>query len=150
MGLDVYLNGGTGPSKQGSGIFVRREGRTLEITREEWDALHPGSEPCVAPPPDPKDERKFHAHTTHNLIDMAVEAGLYKPLWRPHENGLFQAIQLVVPLTTGLQALVDEPERFQKLNPPSGWGNYDGFVQFVREYLEACRANPEARVSASV
>lgn len=32
----------------GSGIFVRRNGATVEITREEWDELNPGREPVVA------------------------------------------------------------------------------------------------------
>ena len=31
----------------GSGIFVRREGRSVEITREEWDSLNPGREPVI-------------------------------------------------------------------------------------------------------
>lgn len=34
----------------GSGLFVRRGGATVEITREEWDATHPGREPLVVPP----------------------------------------------------------------------------------------------------
>ena len=31
----------------GSGIFVRRNGATVEISREEWDAMHPGEEPVT-------------------------------------------------------------------------------------------------------
>lgn len=29
----------------GSGIYIRRNGATIEITQEEWNALHPGTEP---------------------------------------------------------------------------------------------------------
>ena len=31
----------------GSGIFVRRGGATVEITRAEWDQMHPGREPVL-------------------------------------------------------------------------------------------------------
>ena len=31
----------------GSGIFVRRNGATVEISREEWDKLNPGQEPVT-------------------------------------------------------------------------------------------------------
>ena len=31
----------------GSGIFVRRHGAVIEISREEWDCLHPGEEPVI-------------------------------------------------------------------------------------------------------
>lgn len=31
----------------GSGIFVRENGRNIEITREEWDRRNPGREPVV-------------------------------------------------------------------------------------------------------
>ncbi len=34
-------------SSPGSGIFVRRLGTTVEISREEWDRLNPGREPVV-------------------------------------------------------------------------------------------------------
>ena len=31
----------------GSGIFVRRNGATVEISREDWDKLNPGQEPVT-------------------------------------------------------------------------------------------------------
>lgn len=37
----------------GSGIFVRVNGATQEITREEWDRLHPGEEPIIYKPQQP-------------------------------------------------------------------------------------------------
>ena len=33
------------PSGLGSGIFIRRNGTTVEVSREEWDRLNPGREP---------------------------------------------------------------------------------------------------------
>lgn len=40
----------------GSGIYVRENGATVEITREEWDRRNPGREPVRVvdnPPPEP-------------------------------------------------------------------------------------------------
>ncbi len=39
----------------GSGIFVRRYGANVEISREEWDSLNPGREPVLTTPKDKKE-----------------------------------------------------------------------------------------------
>ena len=88
----------------------------------------------------------YHANITHNLGPMAKAAGIYMELWRPEELGVIYAGELVEPLTAGLEKLEAEPEEFRKHNPPNGWGTYEGFVLFVREYLYACRKYPKANV----
>lgn len=70
-------------------------------------------------------------------------------LWRPEEVGITRASQLIIPLTNGLKLLVDQPELMKYHNPQNGWGDYDGFIEFVREYLDACLENPEAVVEVS-
>lgn len=47
MSLDVYLKTGVMVSTTGSGIFVRENGQTKEISRSEWDEKFPGREPVV-------------------------------------------------------------------------------------------------------
>lgn len=91
----------------------------------------------------------YRANITHNLGAMADAAGIYKALWRPDENGLKYARDLIAPLADGLARLEAEPKYFEKFNAPNGWGLYEHFVPFVREYLAACREYPEARVRAS-
>ena len=86
---------------------------------------------------------------THNLTEMADEAGLYHALWRPEEVGITKAEQLIGPLTAGLELLCSDPARFEKFNPSNGWGTYDGFVCFVSDYLAACKEHPDADVSVS-
>lgn len=86
---------------------------------------------------------------THNLGRMAEEAGIYKQLWRPDEIGITTAKELIEPLAKGLELLKNEPERFTPLNPKNGWGDYENLVQFVTNYLHACRDNPDAEVSVS-
>ena len=85
---------------------------------------------------------------THNLSEMASEAGVYKCLWRPDENGIKRAADMVSPLEDGLFDLKNRPEHFKQFNPDNGWGNYDGLVDFVEEVLDACRKYPDATVSA--
>jgi len=45
--------------------------------------------------------------------------------------------------------LEQDPERFRAFNSSNGWGLYEHFVPFVRDYLTACEANPDAVVTAS-
>lgn len=91
----------------------------------------------------------FSANITHNLNKMADEAGIYKHLWRPDEIGIRKAGELVEPLRAGLLLLLAEPERFKKLNPPNGWGSYEGLCEFVNDYLHACIENADADVRVS-
>jgi hypothetical protein len=83
---------------------------------------------------------------THNLVDMAKEAGVYRVLWRCGEEGIETAGQLVAPLREGLARMRQDPDRFERHNPENGWGDYDGFVRALSELLESCTEHPDARV----
>jgi hypothetical protein len=91
----------------------------------------------------------YSANITHNLGQMASEAGLYEALWRPEEIGITCAKQLIPLLEQGINALVLNPDKFKALNPENGWGDYDGLVNFCKKYLDACRNNPESVISVS-
>lgn len=148
MSLDVYLTlPEPTPSEAGSGIFVRHDGQTVEITREEWDAAFPNLAPVVVAGRDDESGEVFSANITHNLTEMAREAGLYYYLWRPSEKEVFAAHQLVEPLRAGLALLEAEPQRFEQFNPANGWGSYGTLVEFVRGYLAACERWPSASVT---
>lgn len=150
MSLDVYLDmpsdGAETKLPEGSGIFIRRDGSTVEISREEWDELYPDRDPCVVKP-EARSRHVYSANITHNLNKMAGEAGIYEHLWRPDELGIKKAKELIEPLKTGLALLQSEPERFKAFNPSNGWGTYEGLCQFVADYLSACISCPEAEVS---
>ena len=150
MSLDVYLTTRepiTVP--EGSGIFVREGGQTIEISREEWNARHPGREPVVFNAVERESHEAYSANITHNLGPMAEEAGIYECLWRPEEIGITKARQLIEPLSIGLSWMRREPERFIALNPKNGWGSYDCFVTWIERYRDACCEHPEADVSVS-
>jgi hypothetical protein len=91
----------------------------------------------------------YESNITHNLGRMAAEAGIYTHLWRPEEAGITKAEQLIEPLATGLALLKSDPVRFSAFDSPNGWGLYKDLVQFVDNYLEACRGNPDATVRVS-
>lgn len=95
------------------------------------------------------DNEVFECNITHNLNIMAEEVGIYKYLWRPDELGISKANDLIKPLDDGLILLESDPERFKVFNPENGWGDYDGFVNFVREYHAACVKYPNAEINIS-
>lgn len=153
MSLDVHLtlpfDRDSGEEPQAGGrIYIRRDGKTEEVSREEWNELYPGREPVVAI----VEERSgvtYWRNVTHNLGRMAREAGCYEACWRPDEHGMTHARDLIRPLRDALAALQSDPEHFKQFNPENGWGDYDGFVDFVADYLGACERWPAAEVYAS-
>jgi hypothetical protein len=150
MSLDVYLTSEepvAAPVGQ-SGIFIRHEGRTVEITRDQWNLMNPGREPLFAQSTE-ETTTLFSCNITHNLGRMARAAGIYEFLWRPEEVSVTRAAQLIEPLRAGLRRLAVDPDRFRQFNPANGWGNYEGLVDFVGRYLTACEHWPEALVRAS-
>jgi len=86
---------------------------------------------------------------THNLGNMAKEAGIYGILWRPEENGITAAGQLVEPLRKGIYDMVSRPEHYEQFNSPNGWGLYKHFLPWLEELLAAAEAHPNATVEAS-
>lgn len=150
MSLDVYLITKEPQIKKASSrIFVRENGQTKEITQEEWNAKNPNSEPVKFEQGENETNEVYSANITHNLNNMAGEAGIYEHLWRPDEIKITKAKELIEPLRQGLHNLKSDPERYKKFNPENGWGSYDGLVKFVENYLNACYEYPDADVEVS-
>ncbi len=91
----------------------------------------------------------YRANITHNLGKMANAAGIYTPLWRPEEMAAVIARDLIWVLEDGLKKLIKDPDEYEKYNSPNGYGMYEHFVEFVSEYLEACKKFPEALIEVS-
>ena len=94
-------------------------------------------------------ETLYTRNITHNLNTMAKEAGIYKILWRPDENGITHAHQIIEPLSAGLALMTTQKRRFEAFNSPNGWGLWEHFVPFCADYLQACRDHPDALVEVS-
>lgn len=91
----------------------------------------------------------YSTNITHNLRQMAEEAGIYKAVWYPEEVGITKAGQIVELLKTGIGLMMSDPERFKKHNAPNGWGTYDNFLPWLQEYLIACQNYPDTDISVS-
>ena len=89
----------------------------------------------------------YSANITHNLNDMAKEAGIYECLWYPEVGA--KASQLIKPLKAGLSRMKADPGRFKEFDSPNGWGTYEDFVPWIENYLQACEDNPDATVTVS-
>lgn len=154
MSLDIYLIADEPVVKPlTSGIFVRRNGQTVEITEEEWYKEHPDVEP-IRVTSDVDDDKQtdvvFSYNITHNLNKMAGKgSSLYQALWRPEELGFTKAKQLIPVLALNLTLMQQFPERFKALNPENGWGSYELLLECVSKYLEACLDYPEATIEVS-
>ena len=147
MSLDVYLTiEGATVVKKTQQIFIREAGATVAITREEWDKRFPDREPVMCTT---EGNEVYEANITHNLNTMAEAAGIYEHLWHPEKLGITKAEELIDPLVKGWTLLRKDPEKFKALNTANGWGDYDGLVQFFRDYLQACISYPDARVTVS-
>ena len=96
-----------------------------------------------------REDEVFHQNITHNLGAMAREAGIYEIVWRPEENGITTARQLIKPLQTAIATMKKNPTRFEKFNAANGWGLYEHFVPWLEQYLKACEDTPSAIVSVS-
>jgi hypothetical protein len=97
----------------------------------------------------------FSMNITHNLGKMASAVvlsngkTLYDVLWRPEEHNYFTAEDISELLDEGFNILLSAPEEYKQYNPENGWGEYDGLVQFVYHYRNACWENPSAELRVS-
>ena len=97
----------------------------------------------------------YSGNITHNLGKMAKEVKLsngltlYDILWRPDEHNYTKANEISELLDEGINILLSEPVEFGKFKPKKGWGSYDGLVNFVYNYRNACWDNPMAELSVS-
>lgn len=91
----------------------------------------------------------YDSNITHNLGEMANKAGVYYALWRPEEKNWTTAKDITPILEKGLTKLKAKPEYFRKFNPDNEWGSYEGLVEFVESYLEACKKYPSAILKVS-
>ena len=90
----------------------------------------------------------YEDNVTHNLTDMARAAGVYKALWRPEDLEIKTAKELKGHLSRALRRLSSDPGRYQEYNPENGWGDFEGFIQFISRLLVACIQHPDAKVRA--
>ncbi len=125
MSLDIELINDTPIIKRKTGVFVRKNGKTVELSESEIKEKYPDSnitEYVV------ETNIVYSSNITHNLTRMADVVGLYECIWNPDKNNINIAKELIDVLREGLHLLKLEPEKYQQFNPVNGWGNYDIFI----------------------
>lgn len=137
MSLNIYLETDNPASKaEGSGIFVRENGLTKEISPEEWNQKDTSSESVGL----------SSFNITNNLTEMAEKCGAYQAVWNPEELGISTAAQITEYLVEAIAKLKDDPEYYKQFNPSNGWGDYEGLLETLENYYEACCRYPSARI----
>lgn len=91
----------------------------------------------------------YWANITHNLGKMADEAGIYKALWRPNENGFTRAGEIIQVLESGIEDMKKRPNYYRQFDADNGWGTYRDFVPWLEKYLAACKEYPDAFIRVS-
>jgi hypothetical protein len=97
----------------------------------------------------------YASNITHNLSEMAhhvvLDSGitLRDVLWHPEEHGLQFAEDISEKLDEAFNILLSNPYYYREFEPSNHWGSYDGLVEFVYKYRNACWDNPEAEILVS-
>lgn len=91
----------------------------------------------------------FWANITHNLNQMADNAGLYDYMWTVLESGLDSPKYVVPYLKEGLRKLRANPDHFRQFEGPGIGDSYEDLVAFVEKYIAACEDYPDATIDVS-
>jgi hypothetical protein len=160
MSLDLYIKRRTPLRKQGTGVFVREKGQTLELkTIEEVREYFPDKDLSGIRIIEQEDGVFWHGNVTHNLGAMAaavpVEGSvltLYDLLWHPGRHGFGDAGSegYRENVLKGFLFLRGHREELLPLNPENGWGGYDLLLGFTRDYLfHLVQAEDDCGIEAS-
>ena len=152
MSLDLYIISKKPIKYKGTGIYIRENGQTKELSLEEANKLYPKAnvEEVTS-----EDNIYWHGNITHNLGAMADHCycqcpdkiSLHSILWRPEETALLTVSGKLTPsYTKALSVCLDELKRYrnyyEKFNPENSWGDYVTLVNFVESLLEALNKIP--------
>lgn len=148
MSLDITLICSIPVKRMSTGVFVRREGKTVELTKAEAEEAFPGTS---VEEHEIETNEVWSGNITHNLAEMAVEVGqqFYEALWRPEDLDTKTPLPLLPILRAGIQKLEANPKHFKAFNPDNGWGTYEQLLQFAKDYEDACRLHPTATIEVS-
>ena len=109
-------------------------------------------------------ESLFSSNITHNLRKMALEAGIYEALWRPHillewyteekedefeKQSRIKASFIIPYLEKWLKDMKKRWKFYDKFNSPNWWGTYENFIPWIEKYLEACKKYPDSIINIS-
>lgn len=76
------------------------------------------------------------------------------PMWRKAGVDLrdlrgMAAWRAVDMLSAAIDNMTEYPEDYRPLEPDSGWGSYEGCLEFLTKIRDSCRSHPRAEISVS-
>lgn len=143
MSLDLYIIAPEPVVRKGTGVFIRDNGKTRELTTiEEVRSHFPDADISDIKEREFIEEYVWHENITHNMNTMAKHCpvgsnSLYEYLWRPEEIGFLKVTSdYVSGLTQGYLYLKSHKDELMQYNPPidpdtgQSWGSYDLLLNF--------------------
>lgn len=143
MSLDLYIIAPEPVMRKGTGVYVRDNGKTRELsTIEEVHNYFPDVDISDIRVQEFMEDYIWHENITHNMNHMAMhcpigDRTLYDYLWRPDENGFFKVTsEYVSGLTQGYLYLKTHKDELAQYTPPidpdtgEPWGSYDLLLNF--------------------
>ena len=143
MSLDLYIKSQKPVQKRGTGVYVRKDGATMELkTLAEVVAFFPDADVSRIQEIIYETDEVWHENITHNMVKMAhhVPIGkltLFDYLWEPGEHGFDKVSEVYTQgISTGVSYLKNHKEELLPFEPPvdpetgKRWGNYDLLVSF--------------------
>lgn len=155
MSLDLYIISKTPVLHRGTGVYIRENGETKELSTKQEVLTHfPDMNPDTIEEKTYEDDTYFHINITHNLVTMADECKvhgtcnynsdsavvtLYDLMWHPEDNLSITNpnMDYLEDIMSCYRKLLEEPNFFKKFNPDNGWGTYEQLVKRTKEYINA-------------
>ena len=135
MSLDLYIKSNTPVLHRGTGVYIRDNGETKELTTKQEVLTH-------------------FPDINHNLTEMAIKckiisictpktqdifATLYDFLWHPKDNlGIsIPNMDYLEDVMECYRKLLEKKDFFKQFNPSNGWGTYEQLLRKTKEYINA-------------
>jgi uncharacterized protein (DUF2235 family) len=77
------------------------------------------------------------------------------PMWRKalgvslSDFHQVNAAEAAPKLADAVKAMESDPAGYRAMNPPNGWGDYEGALAYLRKLAEACARHPKCRIWVS-
>jgi hypothetical protein len=56
------------------------------------------------------------------------------------------ASEALAALQRAVAAMEADTGKYEAMNPPNGWGDYEGALDYLRRLMDACAAHPKATI----
>ncbi|HAU86055.1 MAG TPA: hypothetical protein DCW90_11335 [Lachnospiraceae bacterium] len=155
MSLDLYIESKTPVLHRGTGVYIRENGETRELTtKQEVLTYFPDINPEEISETSYESNDYFHMNLTHNLTEMASQCRiigtcnedsdsgvvtLHDLLWHPEDR-----LHIITPNMDYLQdvmacyrKLLENPDFFKQYNPDNGWGTFEQLLKKTKLYANA-------------